>query len=69
MKEWDLRRAQIAELQLALQVALEKLDQLEKRIAARKILDSAPPTDPEANRIAAQITIGMTKARTRSEKS
>jgi hypothetical protein len=51
----ELRRAQIAELQLALRAALEKLDQLEKRIAARKPL--------ECNPIAAHVAIGMTKAR------
>jgi hypothetical protein len=65
----DLRKAQIAELQLALQVALEKLDRLEERIAARKILDSASPADPQTDRIAAQIAIGMTKARAASDKS
>ena len=57
------RRAQITELLLALQEAFEKLDELEKRIAERKPLDSASPADRETNPIASRIAIGMTKAR------
>ena len=64
-----LRRAQITELLLALQEAFEKLDQLEKRIAERKPLDSASPADRETNPIASRIAIGMTKARADSDKS
>jgi hypothetical protein len=59
------RRAQLAELQVALKVALEKLDELEKRLAARKIADYPA----NSNRIAYQIAIGMTKAGMVSEKS
>jgi hypothetical protein len=56
-----LRRAQIAELLLALQEAFQKLDQLEKRIAERKLLDSTSPANRETNPIASRIAIGMTK--------
>jgi hypothetical protein len=64
-----LRRAQIAELLLALQEAFQKLDQLEKRIAERKLLDSTSPANRETNPIASRIAIGMTKARADSDKS
>jgi hypothetical protein len=64
-----LRRAQIAELPLASRAAFQKLDQLEKRIAERKLSDSASPADRETNHIASRIAIGMTKARTESDKS
>jgi len=62
-----LRGAQIAELLLALQEAFQKLAQLEKRIAERKL--SVSPADRETNPIASRIAIGMTKARTDSNKS
>ena len=61
------RRPQIAELLLALQEAFQKLDQLERRIAEKKLLVSA--ADRETNPIASRIAIGMTKARTDSNKS
>ena len=63
-----LRRAQIAELLLALQEAFQKLDQLERRIAKKKLSDSA--ADRETNPIASRVAIGMTKAaRADSDKS
>jgi len=65
--ERALRRAQIAELLLALQEAFQKLDQLEKRIAEKKL--SISPPDREANPIATRIAIGMKKARADSDKS
>jgi len=65
--ERALRRAQIAELLLALQEAFQRLDQLEKRISERKL--SVSPADRETNPFASRIAIGMTKARTDSNKS
>jgi hypothetical protein len=62
-----LRRTQIAELLLALQAAFQKLDQLEKRIAERRL--SVSPADQEMNPIASRIAIGMTKGRADSDKS
>jgi len=52
------RKAQIAELQLALKLASGKLDELEKRRAAR-----------DGNRLASQVAIVMTKAGIISNKS
>jgi hypothetical protein len=52
-----------------LRAALEKLDQLEKPVRARKILDSPAAPDLESNRIANHIAIGMAKSRTDSDKS
>jgi hypothetical protein len=62
-----LRRAQIAELLLALQEAFQKLDQLEKRIAEKK--PSVFAADHETNPLASRIAIGMTKARADSDRS
>jgi hypothetical protein len=57
----DFRRAQIAELQRALQLAMDALDQLEHRLAAKTL--PAPP-DLESNPIASRIAAGIMKART-----
>jgi hypothetical protein len=57
----DFRKAQIAELQRALQLAMDALDQLEQRVAAKKL--PAPP-DLESNPIASRIAAGIMKART-----
>jgi hypothetical protein len=62
-----LRRAQIAELLLALQEAFQKLDQLEKRIAEKK--PSVSAADRETNPLASRIAIGVTKARADSDGS
>lgn len=56
----DLRRAQIAELQIALETALRELEKLEKRLAARKNVDGAGAE--LSNRLANQVALGMTKA-------
>jgi len=61
-----LRRAQVADLQIALQAALGKLDELEERLAARKRADGR--AEEQFNRIANQFAIGMTKAGIVSEK-
>ena len=56
----ELRKAQIAEMQIALQVALAKLDELEKRLPKRKSTDRA---DADLNNLLAnQVALGMTKA-------
>jgi hypothetical protein len=46
---------------------IQKPDQLEKRIAERKL--SVTPADRETNPIAYRIAMGMTKARADSDKS
>ncbi len=56
----EFRKAQIAEMQIALHVALEILDELEKRLAKRKSTDNA--SADQNNRLANQVALGMSKA-------
>ncbi|MDO9385024.1 MAG: hypothetical protein Q7T86_19430 [Hyphomicrobiaceae bacterium] len=62
----ELRRAQIAELQIALEAALKELDELDKRVAARPNVDAA--SSEQSNRLADQVALGMTKAGVLSHK-
>ena len=50
------RKAQIAELQLALKVAVEALDRLEQRMTTKQILDVGSLQIDLTKRIASQIT-------------
>ena len=63
----ELRKAQIAELQIALEAALRELDELEKRVAARSNVDAA--SSEHSNRLVDQVALGMTKAGILSHKS
>jgi hypothetical protein len=62
------RKAAIAEMMLALRVALETLDQLEARTAGEEKPGPASP-DPESNPVARHIAAAMTKARSRADKA
>lgn len=64
----QVQKAQIAEMMLALRVALETLDQLESRAARREKTRTARP-DPERNPVAQHIATAMTKARSRPDKA
>ena len=58
------RAAEIAELQLALQVAMEALDVLEARVPNRDALPPPPATSgPAINRFASRIAEGLSRAR------
>jgi hypothetical protein len=62
------RKAQIAEMMLALRVALETLDQLEGRTAGEEKVGPASP-DSESNPVARHIATAMTKARSCADKA
>ena len=58
------RAAEIAELQLALQVAMEALDVLEARVPNRNASSPPPATSgPAINRFASRIAEGLSRAR------
>ena len=58
------RKAQIAELQLALKVAVDALDQLEERIATKQILDMGSlQIDSGENRFANHVAMARKKAK------
>jgi hypothetical protein len=58
------RAAEIAELQLALQVAMEALDVLEARVPNRNASSQPPATSgPAINRFASRIAEGLSRAR------
>ena len=58
----ELRRVQIAELQSALEAALNELDKLEKRVVPRQ--DDDRPSPEQSNRLVDQVALGMAKAGT-----
>ena len=59
-----MRAAEIAELQLALQVAMEALDVLEARVPNRNALQPPPArSGPAINRFASRIAEGLSRAR------
>jgi hypothetical protein len=60
------RKAAIAEMMLALRMALETLDQLEARTAGQEKLGPAFPAS-ESNPVAQHIAAAMTKARSRTD--
>jgi len=59
----DPKRAAIAELQLALRVALEALDVLEARASNRDGSALARTPAPAVNRFASRVAEGLTRAR------
>jgi hypothetical protein len=62
------RKAAVAEMMLALRVALETLDQLEARTAGEEKLGPASPAS-ERNPVARHIAVAMTKARSGTDKA
>ena len=59
------RRTRIAEMQLALQAAIQTLDDLDARVAERT--NTEPAISEPINRLVNQIALGMTKAGSRAE--
>jgi hypothetical protein len=59
------RKAAIAEMMLALRVALETLDQLEARTGQEKLGPTFPASG--SNPVARHIAAAMTKARSRTD--